>query len=677
MGKTRIVIEVLRQLSFEEKFKDMIVAAVDPSLETGKRPIIGKRFWGKWPVVVLFFDDLERYLGAFDLVDFVANFYNVAKRVIVVATCHKEVFNAICEKPEFTRFFSKEDILELCEYSNDEGKCIAAGLNKPFPEDFTGTVDQLVLDTPRKRQIYEEKLDDHERAILKSAKLLRTCRISAYSAQLLKAVWKQIFDGKGDWDGYFSKIVESYSLLRMLSSSGVEKYSIADAYLDDKKGVVCGYPSCKTEIVDDARFLKEILFEMKAIDELFAVGYFFVNQCLYEDALAYFECVLKLNSNSHEAWLNKGVALGELGRYEEALADFNKAIELNPDNYDAWVGKGVALGKLGRHQEALTAYNKATELNPKNYEAWLKTGVAFVELGHYLAALIPLAQALTLNPNNYDAWLNKGLALCGIENYGEALTAFNKAIELNPNNHDSWFNKGLTLWKLGRHEEALTAFNKVTELNPNNHDAWHKKGAALAMLGRYEEALTAYNKAIELNPNYHSAWQGKGLALGKLGRYEEALADFNKAIKLNPDNYETWFNKGVVLEKLGRYEEALTAYNKVMELHSDIMSLAKVAQLLLILGDYKKGLNMAEKAFAISKTTEEKALSCLIKVSAYYLLNKIKEAEEEKSIMINLSTQGEKIKTPWDFSELLLAIEKLDNEKKKAILDFISYFTQK
>ncbi|MGB9842188.1 MAG: tetratricopeptide repeat protein [Candidatus Bathyarchaeales archaeon] len=455
----------------------------------------------------MFFDDLERYLGAFDLADFAANFYKVAERIIVVATCHKEVFNAICEKPEFTRFFSKEDTLELCEYSNDEGKRIAAGLNKPFPEDFTGTVDQLVLDTLRKRQNYEENLDDNEKAILKSAKLLRTCYISAYSAQLLKAVWKQIFDGKGDWDGYFSKIVESYSMLRILPSSGVEKYSIADAYLDDKKGVICEYPSCKTEIVDDARLLKEILFEMKAIDELFAVGYFLANQGLYEDALAYFECVLKLKNDNYASWFNKGVALGKLGRYEEALAAFSKAIELKPNDYNAWYNKGLALGKLERH------------------------------------------------------------------------------------------------------EEALTAFSKATELNPNNHDAW--------------------------------------------------------------------YNKGVALEKLGRHEEALRAFEKAMELDSNIISLAKVAQLLLILGDYTKGLNMAEKAFAISKTTEEKALSCLIKVSAYYLLNKIKEAEEEKSIMINLSTQGEKIKTPWDFSELLLAIEKLDNEKKKAILDLISYFTQK
>ncbi|MGB9842187.1 MAG: hypothetical protein ACPLKZ_05620 [Candidatus Bathyarchaeales archaeon] len=46
LGKTRIVIEVLRQLSFEKKFNDMIVVAVDPSLETGKRPIIESVFGG-------------------------------------------------------------------------------------------------------------------------------------------------------------------------------------------------------------------------------------------------------------------------------------------------------------------------------------------------------------------------------------------------------------------------------------------------------------------------------------------------------------------------------------------------------------------------------------------------------------------------------------------------------
>jgi tetratricopeptide (TPR) repeat protein len=44
----------------------------------------------------------------------------------------------------------------------------------------------------------------------------------------------------------------------------------------------------------------------------------------------------------HEAWYNKGVALGNLGRYQEAIDALTK-LSLQADYHEAWYNKGVAL----------------------------------------------------------------------------------------------------------------------------------------------------------------------------------------------------------------------------------------------------------------------------------------------------------------------------------------------
>ena len=48
-----------------------------------------------------------------------------------------------------------------------------------------------------------------------------------------------------------------------------------------------------------------------------------------------------------EEWIRKGMAEAAARQHAEALACFEHAIELDTDNLQAWVGKGVCLGNLG------------------------------------------------------------------------------------------------------------------------------------------------------------------------------------------------------------------------------------------------------------------------------------------------------------------------------------------
>lgn len=128
-----------------------------------------------------------------------------------------------------------------------------------------------------------------------------------------------------------------------------------------------------------------------------------------------------------ENCFNQGVALAKLGKYEEALAFFDQTLTLNSDYYQAWGKRGLALEHLDRYEEALASFDQALTLNSDYYQAWNYLGRALLNLGRYEEALASFDQALTLNPD-YDApRYNRANALIKLGRYEEAAASYGQA----------------------------------------------------------------------------------------------------------------------------------------------------------------------------------------------------------------------------------------------------------
>lgn len=266
------------------------------------------------------------------------------------------------------------------------------------------------------------------------------------------------------------------------------------------------------------------------------------------------EEVVTAEPKALEAWeiLNKGAALGNLGRIREALACVEKALKIYPNFDGAWLNKGVLLAKQGKEQTAMECYEKALELNPRSAHAWYNRGILFGTLG-------PEAEALLRRTERGG---RSSMIYGNRTPLDEALHSYEQAIELNPRYDSAWLNKGVILRKLGRTEEALACYDKVLALNPQSSVAWHNKGVALRKLGRPHDELQCYDRAVALNPQYAEAWLNKGVAMRKQNRLIEALAAYDRALGIQPRYADAWYNKGVVLRKLAQPGEARAAFHK-------------------------------------------------------------------------------------------------------------------
>jgi tetratricopeptide (TPR) repeat protein len=289
----------------------------------------------------------------------------------------------------------------------------------------------------------------------------------------------------------------------------------------------------------------------------------------YEEAIASYDQALKFKPDDHQAWNNRGIALGELGRNEEAIASYDQALKFKPDDHQAWNNRGIALGELGRNEEAIASYDQAVEIKPDKDEAWNNRGIALRQLGRNEEVIASYDQALKFKPDDHQAWNNRGIALGNLGRYEEAIASYDQALKFKPDDHQAWYNRGIALGNLGRYEEAIASYDQALKFKPDKDEAWNNRGIALGELGRNEEAIASYDKAVEIKPDKDEAWYNRGIALGNLGRYEEAIASYDQALKFKPDKDEAWYNKACYYALQGKIEQALENLQHAINLSPD------------------------------------------------------------------------------------------------------------
>lgn len=120
--------------------------------------------------------------------------------------------------------------------------------------------------------------------------------------------------------------------------------------------------------------------------------------------------------NKAELLTEQGIIFDAAQEYELAVSAYDKAIEIKPDYHEAWYNRGIALGKLGRLEEAIASHDKAVEIKPDKDEAFYNKACCYALQNNIEQAIENLQTAINLNPEEYREMAKKDSDFNAIRN---------------------------------------------------------------------------------------------------------------------------------------------------------------------------------------------------------------------------------------------------------------------
>ena len=377
---------------------------------------------------LLFFDDLNKFTDVdFDFKRFLDKFERKSKRVVILSTCRSgDELDTV--KSKSMEFFRRFEILDLNNYplSEAEGEQLAEDAGVEWkPKQFNGTPGSVVLDDENMKERYRH-LDDRQKAILRTCKLLRSANIFTYKKDLIKNVCDNILETKINENNWIDLINglggNSFITNPERSFNRVDMYdSTLDSVVDDYS------PE------DHLPSLLALLIELKDAKNLFYLGNAFYEKKDYGNAEKSYKKSLEFNPDVAITHYNLGVLLKDQGRYDEAVKEWRDTIRADPDDAAAHYNLGVLLKDRGRYDEAEKEYRDAIRADPDLAAAHSNLGSLLNDLERYDEAEEEYRDAIRADPDLAEPHANLCLLFLKTERPEEAKKEFEVAKELFKN----------------------------------------------------------------------------------------------------------------------------------------------------------------------------------------------------------------------------------------------------
>ncbi len=415
LGKTRMAYEATKKLTdfylLKPKY-EMI------DIEKLKLPLFKRK-------IVLFLDDIDKYVGKFNIDALIRKIKEKATDIIVITTCRsgKEFEQVFAEK-------EMENLLTQCQKNKieprllemDEEKRLATEVGKDLNQIASDrTPGSITIDLRYMKERYNQLKE--EKSILKCMKLLRSGNIFVWKEEFLKQISKEIFNldtNRSKWDDYIESLLSAGFIKRSSDQINISH----DAYLDDR--FLDDYIVSDNDLIQ----LKNILFKLKDTENLFYLGNGFITIKNMSEAEDCFRKSIDIIPYYAEVHYNLGTLLSKAKRYEEAEKEFKEALWINPDFAEVHYNLGTLLSEVKRNEEAEKEYEETLRINPDYLDAHNNLGILFKKHKRYREAEKEYRETLRIEPDYAEGHGNLGILLSELNRHEEARKEFEIALNL-------------------------------------------------------------------------------------------------------------------------------------------------------------------------------------------------------------------------------------------------------
>ncbi len=316
---------------------------------------------------------------------------------------------------------------------------------------------------------------------------------------------------------------------------------------------------------------------------LMAQSYF--SQHDYENAIAEYEMVIKINPDFNQAYNQLGYAYRFLENYSAAEKSFKIYISLLPYDPNPYDSYAELLMKMGKFDKSIANYQKALDINPSFTASYLGIASNFVLKGEHEPARANLHEFYTLSFDDNqrrDALFATALTYIDERNFDKALETLDKRMDYSEAINDTAAIAtdlniiGNVLLEKGKVGEALNHFEKSLKLvngsslaqsikDLNEVIFYFNASRLYAVIGDYDKAKSFADKYNQNANNTQSPTQIRythelyGIIALNKNDFSTALTEFNQANLQNPYNL---YRLGLAYEGLGNIEQAKQYYDQ-------------------------------------------------------------------------------------------------------------------
>ncbi|MDP7005810.1 MAG: tetratricopeptide repeat protein [Phycisphaerales bacterium] len=224
------------------------------------------------------------------------------------------------------------------------------------------------------------------------------------------------------------------------------------------------------------------------------------------EALSSFEHASRLLPESIDPQLASGSSCMRLGRFDNAIKWFNRVIKLDSSCEPAWAMLIEANAELGNHDTAETCFYMAQDALPDtSANVLIAMSGSLLTRNEYERAIWCAREAIKLDSNVIGGRLQLAGALVASGQSQQASQILLQELRVDPGNIQALLLHADVLADSGKTNEALIRLHRVLELEPANIGAHIRAGTYAIDDKRWEEAFIAWGLVRRLLPEHPTA----------------------------------------------------------------------------------------------------------------------------------------------------------------------------
>lgn len=328
--------------------------------------------------------------------------------------------------------------------------------------------------------------------------------------------------------------------------------------------------------------------ELESIREAYHTGRELVDAGMLEDAIAYFDKVLRrlprrrrdrvyriegekgaptqtngvllLPAIFRDALLAKAFCLNELGRLDDAFALLERAAELDPENPRVYAELGFTFSSQDNLDLAKSAYVHADALDPNNPAH--KCALAHIALleERFEEAHVLATRALELDPDSVQAMHQLAYANYRLGNFDASITMLERAQSLAPEDPENVRRLAMVLYEAGHIREAIVRIDRFLRDHPGDPELLGLMTELLQQDSAAPEIIPHAQRLLARNPQDPTALDLLAWGYYQQGSLEEARDILRQVVQLDPDQPYHHFKLGVIYQALGQLQLAMASF---------------------------------------------------------------------------------------------------------------------